>query len=379
MATIDQDDLVAFIEAVRRLLADRSSEAAVRRTMESSDGYDRELWRELASMGVTGLLVDSRHGGTGAGPVEIERVMEEMGAVLACTPLLSSGVLAAGLLQALDDADAQARLLPGIANGSRIATVALTGPGGGWTADDLAVTARPAGEGWQLDGTACYVTHGQVADLFLVVARTLDGVGVFELPAGTQGAQLSPLPVFDRTQPLANLSLAGAAARRLACNRPGWEAVDDALDLARVALAGEQAGAARHVLEATVAFAQERYQFGRAIGSFQAVKHHLARAHVAIELAWPCVWRAAHAVAGAGADRAIAVSLAKARASAAALGAARAALQCHGAIGYSFEHDLHLWMKRAWTLAAAWGDAAWHTERVAALILDPTSQGPAHA
>lgn len=368
MATIDQDDLVAFIEAVRRLLADRSSEAAVRRTMESSDGYDRELWRELASMGVTGLLVDSRHGGTGAGPVEIERVMEEMGAVLACTPLLSSGVLAAGLLQALDDADAQARLLPGIANGSRIATVALTGPGGGWTANDLAVTARPAGEGWQLDGTACYVTHGQVADLFLVVARTPDGVGVFELPAGTQGAQLSPLPVFDRTQPLANLSLAGAAARRLACNRPGWEAVDDALDLARVALAGEQAGAARHVLEATVAFAQERYQFGRAIGSFQAIKHMAADLLLESESCTSAARHAARCLADASAEAPLAVNLAAFACAEAFSTVAATSVQMHGGIAFTWLHPAHLYLRRARADAQLFGTPAAYRERYVQLL-----------
>lgn len=154
MAIIEKQELTAFVDALRRLLHERSSEADVRRTIDTPQGYDPELWRQLAAMGVVGLLVGEAHGGAGAGPVELERVMEEVGAALLCGPLLSSGVLAAGLLQALDDAEAKDRLLPAIADGSRIATVALTGPKAGWSADDVAVQAAQDGDAWRLEGTA---------------------------------------------------------------------------------------------------------------------------------------------------------------------------------------------------------------------------------
>ncbi|HWS73977.1 MAG TPA: acyl-CoA dehydrogenase family protein [Quisquiliibacterium sp.] len=368
MATIDQDDLVAFVDSVRRLLADRSTEADVRRTMESPEGYDPALWRELASMGVAGLLIDARHGGVGAGPVELERVMEEMGAALACTPMLSSGVLAAGLLQALDDADAQARLLPGIADGSCIATVALTGPKAGWTLDDVAVTARQASDGWRLDGQAGYVTHGQVAGLLLVVARTPNGIGLFELPVNTQGVQVTPLPVFDRTQPLANLSLAGAAARRLACKRPGWEAVEDALDLARVALAGEQAGAARRVLEATVAYAQDRFQFGRAIGSFQAIKHMAADLLLESESCTSAARHAARCLADGDAEAPQAVCLAAFACADAFSTVAATSIQMHGGIAFTWAHPAHLYLRRARADAQLFGAPAAYRERYVQLL-----------
>lgn len=368
MTRIDQDELLAFVDSVRRLLADRSTEADVRRTMERPEGYDPELWRELASMGVAGILVNPQHGGVGAGPVELERVMEEVGATLACTPLLSSGVLAAGLLQALDDTDAQARLLPGIADGSTIATVALTGPKGGWTETDLDVRAREADGGWRLDGTASFVTHGQAAGIFLVVARTPDGVGVFELPAGAQGMQLAALPAFDRTTPLAKLTLTGAAAQRLACRRPGWDAVEDALDLVRIALAGEQAGGARRVLEATVQYAQDRFQFGRAIGSFQAIKHMAADLLLESESCTSAARHAASCLAERNEEAAQAVCLAAFTCADAFTTVAATSIQMHGGIAFTWEHPAHLYLRRARSDAQLFGTPAAYRERYIQLL-----------
>lgn len=368
MATIDQDDLVAFIDAVRRLLADRSTEADVRRAIERPEGHDPALWRELASMGVAGLLVDARHGGVGAGPVELERVMEEMGAVLACTPMLSSGVLAAGLLQALDDADAQQRWLPGIADGSCIATVALTGPKGGWTIDDVAVDAKPVDGGWRLDGAAGFVTHGQVANLMLVVARAPDGIGVFELPADAQGATITPLPVFDRTQPLANVTLNGATAQRLACARPGWDAIEAALDLARVALAGEQAGASRRVLENTVAYAQDRFQFGRAIGSFQAIKHMAADLLLESESCTSAARHAARCLADGSADAPKSIALAAFACADAFVTVAATSIQMHGGIAFTWAHPAHLYLRRARADAQLFGAPSAYRERYVRLL-----------
>ncbi len=217
MATIAAEDLTALTDSLRRLLQDKSAEADVRRTMETPSGYDPELWRQLAEMGVAGLVIDEAYGGVGAGPVELERVMEEAGAALLCAPLVSSGVLAAGLIQALGDEATKTRLLPTIADGSRIATVALTGAKGGWTANDVAVTAAGAGEAWTLNGVASFVTHGQIADVILVVAKAPDGLAVFEVEPAAAGLTIKPLPTFDHTLRLAELSFAahaGPAARR---------------------------------------------------------------------------------------------------------------------------------------------------------------------
>src|SRR5579872_1948579 len=208
VATIAAEDLTALTDSLRRLLQDRSTEADVRRTMETPSGYDPELWRQLAEMGVTGLVIDEAYGGVGAGPVELERVMEEAGAALLCAPLISSAVLAAGLIEALGDEPTKTRLLPTIADGARIATVALTGAKGGWTTDDVAVTAAGAGDGWTLSGAASFVTSGQVADLILVVAKAPDGLAVFELESPAAGLTVKPLPTFDHTLRLAELDFA---------------------------------------------------------------------------------------------------------------------------------------------------------------------------
>ncbi|HEX2559874.1 acyl-CoA dehydrogenase family protein, partial [Phenylobacterium sp.] len=307
MGTLTAQERLAFQDSVRRLLADRSTEADVRRVMETEAGYDPEVWKALAEIGAVGVMVDPEYGGAGAGPLELELVMEEVGAALLCSPLLSSGVLAAGLLQALGDADTNARLLPAIADGSLIATAALTGPRGTWTPHAVAVQARADGEAWRLDGQASFVTHGQVADLLLVAANTDAGLAVFQVePAGVT---VKPLPTFDHTLRLADITFDGAPARRIASKRPAWDAVEEALDLARIALAGEQAGGGRRVLEFTLDYAKSRIQFGRAIGSYQAIKHMAADLLLESESATSAARHAAAQLAAGASDAKAAVEL----------------------------------------------------------------------
>lgn len=367
MPTIARDELDAFLEALRRLLAEHSSEADVRRTMDSASGVDPALWQRLAEMGVLGLLVDAAHGGVGAGPVEIERVMEEAGAALLCGPLLSSAVLAVGLLQALDDADARSRLLPAIAQGRLIATVALTGPAAGWVETDVAVRAQPVASGWRLDGTAAFVTHAQVAGLLLVVARAADGLGVFEVQRGedgfVDGLTTTQLPTFDHTLRLADLRFSGVAARRLACDRPAWAAVQQALDLTLVALAGEQAGGARRLLEMTVDYTNNRFQFGRAIGSFQAIKHMAADLLLECESAVSAARHAAHCLAEQSPEVDRAVSLAAFACADAFTTTAATSIQMHGGIAFTWAHPAHLYLRRARADAQLFGAPAWHRER----------------
>jgi alkylation response protein AidB-like acyl-CoA dehydrogenase len=361
MAEFTSDDRGALRNALHRLLNDHSGEADVRRTMVTDLGHDPALWQKLAEMGITGLLVDEAHGGQGGGPVEIEMVMEEAGAALLCSPLVSSGVLAAALLQGLGNPEAAARLLPGIADGSRIATVALTGTVGNWVEAGLEVTATGAGDHWTLDGTASFVTHGQLADTLLVVASTPDGTAVFEVEPGA--AAITALPTFDHTLRLARIDFTKVSARRLASNRPAWEAVQAALDLALVALAGEQAGGTRAMLDMTVAYAKSRVQFGRAIGSFQAIKHMATDLLLEAESATSAARHAARSLADHSADAGAAVSLAAFACADAYVTTTATAIQMHGGIAFTWDHPAHLYLRRARSSAQLFGSANYHRER----------------
>jgi alkylation response protein AidB-like acyl-CoA dehydrogenase len=363
VAAITAEDRTALTDSLHRLLADRSAEADVRRTMEAPEGYDPALWKALAEMGIVGLIVAEQYGGVGAGPVELELVTEATGAALFCGPLISSGVLAAGLIQALDDEAARTRLLPGIADGTTIATVALTGAKGGWTAGDVAVTAAPEGDGWALSGVASFVTHGKIADVLLVVARAPDGLGVFEVAPGAAGLSIKPLPTFDHTLRLAELTFHGAPARRLASSRPAWDAVEDALDLARVALAGEQAGGARRALEFTVDYAKTRAQFGRLIGSFQAIKHMAADLLLESESATSAARHAAARLADGAKDAPEAINLAAFACADAYAKVTADAVQMHGGIAFTWAHPAHLYLRRARADAQLFGTPAAYRER----------------
>ena len=361
MVTLAAEDRTALTDALRRLLSDKSTEADVRRAMETPDGFDASLWRQLAEMGVVGLVVDPEHGGAGAGPVELEAVMEEAGAVLLCAPLLSS-VLAAGLLQALDDAEAQARLLPAFADGSRIATAAVTGVRGGWTRDDVGVNAAVSGDAWRLDGTASFVTDGQTADVILVAARTPEGIGVFEAEPHATGLAIKPLPTFDHTRRLAELTFAATPVRLLS-QGDAWPAIERALDLARVALAGDEAGGAKRALEMTVDYAKTRAQFGRLIGSFQAIKHMAANLLLESESAISAARAAARALADDAPDAKAQIALAAFACADAYSAVAADAIQMHGGIAFTWAHPAHLYLRRARADAQLFGAPAAERER----------------
>ena len=364
MGTLTAQERLAFQDSVRRLLADRSTEADVRRTMETEAGYDPALWTALAEIGAVGLIVDPEYGGAGAGPLELELVMEEVGAALLCGPLVSSGVLAAGLLQALGDGEANARLLPGIASGALIATAALTGPRGTWTAEDVDVRASPDGGSWRLDGQAAFVTHGQVAGVLLVAAHAQDGLGVFEVDPAAAGVDVRALPTFDHTLRLAQIAFAAAPARRI--GQAGWGAAEEALGLARVALAGEQAGGARRVLEFTVDYTKSRIQFGRAIGSYQAIKHMAADLLLESESATSAARHAAAQLAAGAPGAKAAVELAAFACADAYVKVCADAVQMHGGIAITWNHPAHLYLRRARADAQLFGAAAFHRERYVA-------------
>jgi alkylation response protein AidB-like acyl-CoA dehydrogenase len=343
MTVFTDEDRRAIRNSVQRLLAERASEPEVRRFMASPKGYDEDLWGQLAAIGMTGLLVPEEHGGIGGTAREVEEVMEEAGAALLTGPLYASGVLAAALLAASDNATARARLLPGIASGDRIATVAITGEKGLWTSEDVAVHATAQGEGWTLAGVSSFVLWADAADILLVVATGPAGLQAFEVDRGAAGVRIDPLQSWDRTLRLSRITFHDVPAEPVA----DADAIDVMLDHGRVALAGEQAGAARHVFEKTIEYLRTRVQFGRPIGGFQALKHMAADLLVEVESATSAARAAAAALASNAPDKDVLINLAAfACADAFSLVAAQS-IQMHGGIAFTAEHFAHLYLRRA--------------------------------
>lgn len=341
--TISSAERTQLRTAVRELLDDACTEDDVRRVMDSDEGFDRSLWRRLAEQGVTGILVADEYGGVGFGALELEAVAEETGAALLPSPFLSSAVLTVALVQAVGSDEDKQRLLPGLADGTAIGTVAVTGAGGTWTQDGVDVREADG----RLTGSAHYVTFGHVADVVLVVARTADGIGVFEVAADADGFTRTAATVFDPTVRLSTFTFDGVPARRLGTR--GWDAVQSALDLAVIALAGEQVGGSRRVFDKTVEYLKTRVQFGRPIGSFQALKHMAADLLIEVESATSAAQYAAaeHAEGGENVDGATA--LAGFACAEAYQTVAMQAIQMHGGIGFTWEHSAHLYARRART------------------------------
>lgn len=342
---LSQDDRAALVDSVRRLLADRCTEADVRRIMDSPTGHDQALWRALAELGVTGLTIAEAHGGLGLGATELELIMEEAGAALLPGPLLSCA-LAAALLRDTDDA-----LLAGIAAGERIVAV---GFGGAWDWTG-AGTSTLVGE--RLAGTARFVADAAIADTILLATDE----GVFVVDAAD--ALVTALPTFDGTRRLADVTVDGRA-RRVA----GPEAIAPARDLAIVALAGEQAGGARRMLDMTVAYAAARHQFGRAIGSFQAIKHMAADLLLESESATSAARDAAAKLDAGHAEAEAAVALAAFACADAFVKVAADGIQMHGGVAFTWAHPAHLYLRRARSGAQLYGDSVtWRERYVAAL------------
>jgi alkylation response protein AidB-like acyl-CoA dehydrogenase len=354
--------------AVRGFLANAASESETRRAMETGTGYDEAVWRRMgAELGLQGLAVPEEYGGAGAGPVEVGLVMEEMGRALLCAPFLSSAVLATTALVRSEDERARTELLPGLVSGERVATLALTEDSARWDREGVALTARPAGGGWLLDGHKTFVLDGAAADLILTVARTPEGTGVFLVEAGADGLTRTALPTLDPTRRQARLEYRGVAARPLRTAEDGWDLVAAVLRHGIAALAAEQVGVASRALDMAVEYAKVRHQFGRAIGSFQAVKHLLADVLLEVEAARAAAYAALLAVQE-GVEVPAATSLAKAFCSEACLQATEANIQVHGGIGFTWEHPAHLYFKRAKTSQLLFGDPARHRELLAQAI-----------
>lgn len=363
------DEQAQFRVVVRRFMRDRSPASDVRRQMASVDGYDRAVWQRLTrELGLTGIHVPEQYGGQGFGFVELGIVLEEMGRALFCAPFFATAVLATqALLNGATDAQKRA-LLPAIAVGERIATLAWVEANGRWDVGGIALTATSADGGYLLDGTKKFVLDGHTADLVIVVARARgtageDGVSLFAVDAPCAGLTRRRLETLDATRKQAELVFNNVPARLLGDLGSGAVALSRTLEQAAVALACEMVGGARALLESAVEYAKLRMQFGRPIGSFQAIKHRCADLLLEVELANSAACYAAAALAEDDPEVPALASLAKACASDAYMRTAAECIQIHGGIGFTWDHDTHLWFKRAKSSEVLLGDACYHRER----------------
>ncbi|MFF7195254.1 acyl-CoA dehydrogenase family protein [Streptomyces sp. NPDC008079] len=356
-----EDDLRA---AVRDVLADRCPPTAVLAAIETDTPYDPALWRVLAAeLGLAGLLVPEKLGGQGASAREAAVVLEVLGGGAAPTPFLGSAVLATTALLGCDTEDAgTAALLGRLAAGTATAALAVplsAAPGGAFP------TAVRADAGGPLTGRVTSVVEALVADVLVVPAVGPEGPGLYEV-AAADVRTVRPVSL-DLTRPLADLELSGAAGRLLPAADPA-AALDRALLTGAGLLASEQLGIAQWCLDETVRYLGERHQFGRAVGSFQSLKHRLADLWLEVVSARAAARSAADALATGAPDTAVAVAVAQSYVAATAVHAAEEALQLHGGIGMTWEHPLHLYLKRAKADEIALGTPGYHRAALASLV-----------
>jgi len=365
------DEQEAFRQEVARFLDARSPMSEVRRQLDRAAGFEPALWKAMAGeLGLPGIAIAESLGGQGFGPLELGIVQEELGRTLACAPFFATACLAAPAIAHVGAPADCAALLPEIASGAARASLAWVEPGRGWGLGEVALVARPEGEAFVLEGRKRFVVDGHGADRLLVVARTAGssgghGLGLFALEAGAPGLATRPVTGLDPTRRLADLELDGARAR--AVGRPGaaGPGLERALAEAAAQLALESLGGAQACLDMAVAYAKQRIQFARPIGSFQAIQHKCADMLLELECARAAAYWAAWACAEGDAELPQAVGLAKATCAETYLLCAAENVQIHGGIGVTHEADPQLYFKRARANAELLGDPVWHRARVA--------------
>jgi alkylation response protein AidB-like acyl-CoA dehydrogenase len=361
-------------QSARGLLEKECPSTLVRRLMEDERGYDPGLWQKFAELGWLGLVIPEETGGAGLSYVDLVLVLEEMGSVMLPSPFIWTVMFAEAIKRA-GSTEQKRSYLPKIANGKLVATVAWQEPSGSWSPDGIAMTAQAEGTGFVLDGVKLFVNDGHIADYLLVPARSggrgEDGVTLFALDAKLAGITATPLKTMDQTRKLTELKFSGVKANAddiVGSIGGGWKTLAEVLDRGKVMLAAEMMGGAQKVLDMTVDYAKVRVQFGRPIGSFQAVQHKCANMMVDIEGAKSAVYYASWAVSNDHPEAALASSVAKAAASDAYRRVSAEGIQLHGGIGFTWDHDLHLYFKRAKSAEFTFGDGAWNRELIAQAI-----------
>ena len=358
------DEQEELRRTIRRFLEDKSPSSEVRRLMATAEGYDEAVWKQMAQeLGLQGLAIPEEYGGQGFSYVELGIVFEEMGRVLLCAPFYATSVAAAAILNAASDEQKRA-WLPGIASGETIATLALAEPGGRWDADGVRAEATSDGDRARINGTKALVLDGTTASLILVAARRDSGdVGLYAVEGDAERLSRAAQEPLDMTRKLARLDLDGVVATPVGDG--SWDAIAKTLDHAAVLLAAEMAGGAARCLDMAVDYAKSRYQFGKPIGSFQAIKHKCADILLQVESARTAAYYAMWAAAEDDPDLRVAAPLAKAFCADAYFYAASENHQVHGGIGFTWEHDAHLYFRRAKSSDLLFGDSNYQRDVLA--------------
>ena len=364
------DEQEEFRLIVRRFMEDKSPTTEVRKLMETEDGYDKAVWKQLSEdLGLPGIHIPEAYGGQGFSFIELCIVLEEMGRAVFCAPFFSATALAAtAILEAGSEAQKQA-LLPDIASGGTLATVAMTEDVNDWSPAATTVTATEANGSYHLSGGKTLVLDGLIADLLVVLARTpgtsgVYGLSLFTLPGDAAGVSRTALNTLDPTRKLARIDFDNAPAQLLGELDSAGATMTRVLDLAAVALASESVGGAQKMLDSALDYAKMRMQFGRLIGSFQAIKHKCADILLEVELAKSTAYYAAAAAAENTDDLPAVASLTKACASDTYMKAAQECIQIHGGIGFTWENDTHLYFKRAKSSQVFLGDPNYHRDQL---------------
>ena len=359
----EQEELRRY---VRQWIGERMPLSRVRQLMHTPDGFDRSDWIAVAEMGWQSMAIPEEYGGAGFGVLELAVLMEEQGRGLFCGPFLSTVVASANALLIAGSEDQKAEYLPRIAAGELVVAFAVAESGSGYDGEHMTTSATRSDAGWTLEGTKRFVVDGQSADLLVVAAQTADGLGLFLVAADAEGVSRTRLEAMDATRPQAEIVLDSVTVGDDAhLPGSGSEALARIDDLVATMLAVESVGGAHAALDMAVQYAKDRQQFSKPIGSFQAIKHMCADMLIDVESARAAAYYAVWCVATENDEVATVVPLAKAHCTDAFFACAGANIQVHGGIGFTWEHDAHLYFKRAKSSQVMFGSSDEHRRRLA--------------
>lgn len=372
-------------DTAQAFLAEVSSSNAIRSAMDTEQGFDPQIWQRICEeMYWQAIHIPEEYGGMGLGYVDLVVMLEQMGRYLLCSPFFSTVCLASNALIVAGTDEQKQQYLTQICEGSLTATLAYTSKNGQWDATAVQGIGTAQGDDYVLNGTYRYVLDGHTAQLLIVAARSEgsegeQGISLFAIDSDTPGVKRTWLPTMDQTRKQAEIvfdNVRVSSSQLMGEANNAWPQLNKVLQLAAIAIAAEQVGGSQQVLDLTVEYTKERVQFGRPIAGFQAVKHQAADMMLRTEVARSAVYYAAcvaeEALSGGllADELGEAASVAKSYCSEGYFKNAGDALQLHGGVGFTWEYDVHLYFKRAKSSELFLGDAAYHREHVAALLLD---------